>query len=201
MTSTNRIRVEGMKITETSQGSFLTRESSFGPFAVIWSTSAGRPKIDRVVLSKPGLPAKQAVKASYPEAILAICPEVDEIAGLIEAFLKGDDVHFSLETVRLDLCSEFQQRVLRAEYAIPRGSVSTYQRIARHLGRLRGARAVGMALATNPFPIIVPCHRAVRSDRTLGGYQGGPAMKRALLEMEGIPFDRSGRVAVADFHY
>ena len=60
---------------------------------------------------------------------------------------------------------------------------------------------MGNALANNPFPLIVPCHRAIRSDRHLGGYQGGVKMKRALLEKEGIPFDDAGRVACAQFHY
>jgi len=61
--------------------------------------------------------------------------------------------------------------------------------------------AVGNALANNPFPLIVPCHRAIRSDRHPGGYQGGLEMKRALLEKEGIHFDATGRVAYAQFHY
>ncbi|MCK4795669.1 MAG: MGMT family protein, partial [Desulfobacteraceae bacterium] len=78
---------------------------------------------------------------------------------------------------------------------------STYQRIATHLGSPNGARAVGNALATNPFPIIIPCHRAIRSDRSLGGYQGGLDMKRILLEMEGIDFDDTGRAATEDFFY
>jgi methylated-DNA-[protein]-cysteine S-methyltransferase len=56
-------------------------------------------------------------------------------------------------------------------------------------------------LANNPFPIIVPCHRAIRSDRTLGGYQGGLEMKRALLEGEGIRFDSKARVLVGSMHY
>jgi methylated-DNA-[protein]-cysteine S-methyltransferase len=72
--------------------------------------------------------------------------------------------------------------------------MSTYQRIAGHLGNPQAARAVGTALAHNPFPIIVPCHRAIRSDGTLGGFQGGMEMKRILLEMEGVPVDGSGRV-------
>ncbi|MCK7468651.1 MAG: MGMT family protein [Desulfosudis oleivorans] len=68
-------------------------------------------------------------------------------------------------------------------------------------GSRSAVRAVGQALATNPFPIIVPCHRAVRSSGELGGYQGGPAMKRALLEREGVAFDAAGRVVVPRFHY
>jgi alkylated DNA nucleotide flippase Atl1 len=54
---------------------------------------------------------------------------------------------------------------------------------------MRDYEAVGHALAANPFPIIIPCHRAIRSDGSLGGYQGGLAMKRSLLEREGIRFD------------
>jgi len=63
------------------------------------------------------------------------------------------------------------------------------------------ARAVGNALANNPFPIIIPCHRAIRSDRSLGGYQGGLEMKRTLLGMEGIEFDDSGRAVTDNFFY
>ncbi len=88
-----------------------------------------------------------------------------------------------------------------AEYGIPRGSVSTYGRMAAHLGIPGGARAVGNALATNPFPIVIPCHRAIRSDGTLGGYQGGLAMKRILLEQEGVVIDDRGRVRSTKLYY
>jgi methylated-DNA-[protein]-cysteine S-methyltransferase len=129
------------------------------------------------------------------------CPEIDDIADKMAAFLGGADIRFSLDRVLLDLCSDFQKQVLLAEHGIPRGRVSTYQLIAGFIGKPAAARAVGAALASNPFPIIIPCHRAVRSDRNLGGYQGGLAMKRALLEAEGIPFDHAGRVAVPEFCY
>ena len=79
--------------------------------------------------------------------------------------------------------------------------VSTYKLIASHLGIHNGARAVGNALANNPFPLIVPCHRAIRSDYDLSGYQGGIGMKRSLLTKEGIVFDDSGRVRCSCFHY
>jgi len=101
-------------------------------------------------------------------------------------------VVFDLEAVALELCGEFQRRVLLAEHGIPRGWVSTYGRIANYIGSTGAGRAVGTAVAENPFPIIIPCHRAVRTDGTLGGYQGGKGMKRALLEMEGVEFKGAG---------
>lgn len=196
-----RASVKGMKGFDTSRMSFCFRPSPFGPVALLWSTHGGQPKICRVILSTSGLSAKQLVKSSFPDSIPSACTEIDGVADRVEAFLGGNDISFSLDIIPLDLCSEFQQGVLRAEHGIPRGSVSTYQRIARHLGKSSGARAVGQALANNPFPIIIPCHRAIGSNRTLGGYQGGLAMKRSLLEMEGISFDGTGRIATRDFFY
>ena len=181
--------------------SFCIRSTPFGPVAMLWSVFIDQPKIFRILLSKPGVSAKHQVSMSYPDSAAASCSEINTIADDIDAFLNGEDTKFALEMIRIDLCSAFQRKVLLAEYGIPRGAVSTYQRIARHLGSPNGARAVGNALATNPFPIIIPCHRAIRSDRSLGGYQGGLEMKRILLEMEGIEFDDAGRAATEDFFY
>ncbi|MFZ1946617.1 MAG: methylated-DNA--[protein]-cysteine S-methyltransferase [bacterium] len=177
------------------------RDSRFGPFAVVWSRIEGRPRITRVLLSTARASADRLVAALFPASRASSCTEIKAVADDIAAFLRGKDIRFSLEVARLELCSEFQRRVLRAEHAIPRGEVSTYGLIARHLGSPRAARAVGGALAANPFPIIIPCHRAVRSGGTVGGYQGGPAMKRALLEAEGVRFDGAGRVVAERFHY
>ena len=76
---------------------------------------------------------------------------------------------------------------------IPKGKVSTYGRLAEKSGASKGARAVGNALATNPYPLIIPCHRVIRSDGSLGGFGGGLKMKKELLLMEGITFDAKGR--------
>lgn len=97
------------------------------------------------------------------------------------------------------MTSRFQERVLRMESRIPRGMVSTYARIAIKLHCPGAARAVGGALAHNPFPVIIPCHRVVRSDGSPGGYAGGADMKKQLLELEGIEFDRHGRVSTVKF--
>ena len=183
---------------------FTMRSTTFGPVAVLWSVEAGKPKITRVLLSRPGVSAKDEVSVLLPDSTRCSCSEIDVVADQIGAFLNGEDIRFSLGVVCMDDCSEFQQHVLRAEHGIPRGSVSTYQRIAMHMGCRNGARAIGNALAKNPFPIIIPCHRTIRTDRSLGGYQGGLRMirmKRALLEMEGIGFDDSGRVVTEDFFY
>jgi len=141
------------------------------------------------------------VQMAFVDAGPQSCPAIVELGEQIQCFLEGEAVDFELAIIALGRCSEFQQRVLVAEHGIPRGWVSTYGRIARHLGIPGGARAVGGALARNPFPIIIPCHRAIRANGELGGFQGGQSMKRALLELEGIEFSPSGKVLTNRVHY
>ncbi|HEX9156859.1 MAG TPA: MGMT family protein [Syntrophales bacterium] len=157
--------------------------------------------VRQILLSKPGQPAETTRMEQFPDSVPSSCKLIDDLAGRIDAFLDGADVRFALGHVQLGLCPTFQRRVLLAEYAIPRGSVSTYGRMAAHLGIPGGARAVGNALATNPFPIVIPCHRAIRSDGRLGGYQGGFAMKKALLMQEGVDVDGKGRVVLPRLYY
>jgi methylated-DNA-[protein]-cysteine S-methyltransferase len=176
-------------------------KSPFGPIGLVWTGTDSRPLVRRVILSRPGQTADRTVSALFPG-----CPEdaskgILDLARGIEAFLLGGDVVFPLHRIDIESCPPFQQAVLRAEHSIPRGSVSTYSRIAGHLDRPGAARAVGNALARNPFPILVPCHRAIRSDGFPGDFQGGPAMKRRFLEMEGIVFDSAGRASKAGLWY
>ncbi|NTV00121.1 MAG: methylated-DNA--[protein]-cysteine S-methyltransferase [Methanoregulaceae archaeon] len=172
----------------------LIPDTLFGPVVILWSRPEGPPRVARVLLSRPGVSAEAEASRHYPRDTVSSCPEIDSLANDIQAFLSGRNVTFSLELVDWSSCTVFQRSVLKAEHRIPRGDVSTYRLIARHLGNERGSRAVGNALAHNPCPLIIPCHRAIRSDGGLGGFQGGVDMKRALLEMEGVEFDKKGRV-------
>ncbi len=78
----------------------------------------------------------------------------------------------------------FQLRVLRATSRLPYGQVATYAEVARRAGNDRASRATGAAVGANPIPIVVPCHRVIASDGTLGGYGGGLHVKRRLLLLE-----------------
>jgi methylated-DNA-[protein]-cysteine S-methyltransferase len=173
----------------------------YGPLDVFWKEVNEKPKIIRVLLSKQGSSRSSLFQRVYPSMQELSCDFIDDIANRIVAFLEGEDICFSLESVDLSRCSQFQRNVLYTEHRIPRGGVSSYRLIAEYLGIKTGARAVGNALATNPVPLIVPCHRAIRSDLHLGGYQGGVEMKQALLENEGIDFDYEGRVICNSLYY
>ncbi len=174
--------------------------TAFGRVRLIWLRSASGPKVRRILL--PGDP--HTGTAMTEDMPFVRDPRDDGIRTLIagiRSFLAGDDVHLSTDLLDLDRCSPFQRRVLLAEYGIPRGYVSTYGRIARHLGNPGAARAVGNALAKNPFPIVIPCHRALRSDGRTGGFQAGRDVKRRLLEMEGVRFRKDGRAIMERVWY
>jgi len=83
------------------------------------------------------------------------------------------------------LIEGFRRRVLTVTAQIPYGGVATYQDVARRAGQPRGARAAGQALGGNPIPVIIPCHRVVRSGGGMGGYGGGTDRKEFLLRLEG----------------
>jgi methylated-DNA-[protein]-cysteine S-methyltransferase len=179
----------------------IIKPTPFGSVCIIWHISNNFPLIVSVLLSRSGLSAEDQASEFYPNSKTSSCAEIDAIAVSIKDYLEGEDIKFSLNVVNLSQCSKFQQSVLRATYSIPRGSVSTYQLVSASLGIPKGARAVGNALANNPFPFIVPCHRVISSNRHIGGYGGGTEMKQALLEREGIIFDHAGRVICKRLHY
>jgi len=180
---------------------YVLLPSAFGTFGLVWQEAEKGASVQRVFLPSVQTPVEEVVRATFADARPSSCPAIGELGERMQRFLGGEAINFGLELIALERCSEFQARVLLAEHEIPRGWVSSYGRIARRLGVTGGGRAVGRALAQNPFPIIIPCHRAVRSNGELGGYQGGLEMKRALLEFEGVEFTRRGKVVMRRVYY
>jgi methylated-DNA-[protein]-cysteine S-methyltransferase len=108
---------------------------------------------------------------------------LDPVARELDEYFAGTRTRFDLP-IDWRLVTPFARRVLRSAVAIPYGSVATYGQVAASAGSPGGSRAAGNALGSNPFPIVVPCHRVVRSGGALGGYTGGLHRKQLLLALE-----------------
>jgi methylated-DNA-[protein]-cysteine S-methyltransferase len=119
-----------------------------------------------------------------------ISPRVLEAPGRLDGARRQLDEYFAGRRTAFDvpldhqLSSGFRARVLTAIAAIPFGRTGTYRSVAEAAGSPNAVRAAGSACATNPIPLLVPCHRVVRSDGTMGLYGGGVDAKRLLLEHE-----------------
>ncbi len=170
---------------------YATIHTSYGHFAFIVDISKG--KVSRTILPMSKDKLLLRIRTHAPSAK---CDSTifSQLSKKFSQFFNGEVVDFSMDMVDKTICSDFQLRVLESECTIPRGKTASYSWLARKVNS-NAVRAVGSALARNPFAIIVPCHRTVKSDRSIGGFQGGTEMKRAFLEMEGVTFDKSGRVA------
>jgi len=116
--------------------------------------------------------------------VLSVPRRLDEPRRELDEYFEGRRRSFELQLDRR-LTQGFVRRVLDATARIPYGSVSTYGHVAAQAGSPRASRAAGNALGSNPLPIVVPCHRVVRTGGKLGGYGGGPERKQALLVVEG----------------
>ncbi len=165
--------------------------SAIGEVGVV--RSADRIALQRILLPQRDRSMGELIREAFPDAIPGKTGK-DPICKQLEAFLRGEAVDFSIGELDLAGIDGFIRRVLMADHAIPRGRVMTYGGLSTRVGVPGGARAVGNVMAGNPFPLVIPCHRVVRSDGSLGGFGGGLPMKRSLLEMEGVYFDDKGRV-------
>ncbi|MEK6799901.1 MAG: methylated-DNA--[protein]-cysteine S-methyltransferase [Planctomycetota bacterium] len=136
------------------------------------------------LLPAPRKEAETAIRSRYPQAVPAknLLPDFRR---QIARYFQGKPTEF---TVAVDLadCPPFHQRALEACRRIPYGRITTYADLARASGNAKAVRAAGAAMARNPLPIVIPCHRVLRSDGTLGGFSSkrGVAEKLALLQME-----------------
>jgi methylated-DNA-[protein]-cysteine S-methyltransferase len=138
----------------------------------------------RVAYAREGHDSILAVLAEkISPRILAAPGRLDTVAREIDEYFAGSRTRFDLP-LDYRLSAGFRRQVLDRLPDIAYGTTASYATVARLAGSPRAVRAVGTACATNPLPIVVPCHRVVRSDGTPGGYAGGPAAKVALLALE-----------------
>jgi methylated-DNA-[protein]-cysteine S-methyltransferase len=164
---------------------FTLFETALGPCAIAWNARG----IARTQLPERSAGAARArLLRRLPHAREATAPaNVRTVIEAIVAFLQGEPRDFSGVALDMEGVPPIYRRVYELARTIPSGATLSYGEIATRLGDPAGARTVGEALAANPFPIIVPCHRVVAAGGKLGGFSaaGGVTTKRRLLAIEG----------------
>jgi methylated-DNA-[protein]-cysteine S-methyltransferase len=134
---------------------------------------------------------EESVESVMEALARRLSPRIVEAPASLDAVKRELEEYFAGRRRRFDLALDwaliapFGRRVLEMTAAIPYGGHLSYAEIAAEAGSPRGARAAGNALGANPIPIVIPCHRVLRSGGALGGYGGGLERKRFLLELEG----------------
>jgi len=160
--------------------------SAIGKIGIIWVQKNFAPLIMHIMLPPKDIPITEAISKNYPSTSAQSHEKLKKLCLQIQNFLEGSPVNFSLKFIDIMQCYDFQKKVLLETGQIPRGKVISYGRLADRILAPGAARAVGSALAKNPFPLIIPCHRVVKSTGYLGNFGGGPEMKKFLLNMEGV---------------
>jgi O-6-methylguanine DNA methyltransferase len=162
-------------------------ESVIGPVFVAWNrngvSAAARYETAREFEDWFGREVRRPLVFAEPPA---------ELASKVKDELSGK------RRMRFDLrgLTEFEQSVLLKARQIPRGQVRPYSWVAREIGHPAAVRAVGSALANNPIPYFIPCHRVIRADGVIGNYSGGgPEAKRNILTLEGVRLNRLQELA------
>lgn len=191
MKTTTETAIDRFKERAAAEGlldvAYASADSPFGPL-LLAQTERG--------LVRVGLPNQD------PDELLAdlaerVSPRVLEAPAALDEARRELDLYFEGKLDRFDLPLDwslsggFRLRVQQAIAAIPYGRTASYTEIAARAGNERAVRAAGTACGRNPIPLVVPCHRVLRSGGGLGGYGGGLPMKQALLELEGVLDERS----------
>ena len=179
-----RIRAKLSKKAE-NQGlvdvAYEVHETPFGPM-LVGATDRGLVRVGLSAESQESVLDDLAKRIS-PRILIAPKPQIKLARKQLDQYFKGKRREFDLE-LDWQLTRGFRRLVLDATDSIPFGETRSYRQVATSAGSPKAVRAAGSALAHNPLPIVVPCHRVLRSDGFVGNYLGGTAMKEQLLEME-----------------
>jgi methylated-DNA-[protein]-cysteine S-methyltransferase len=167
---------------------WTVRPTPIGPLLL---TATGRGLVSVVFhaderTTRRALARLEAALGSRPEPAAGAESALDPAVAELDAYFRGELREFAI-ALDWSLVSGFTERVLRElARSVPFGSVVGYGELAGRVGEPDAARAVGAAMGANPLPVVVPCHRVVAADGGIGGFGGGLATKRTLLELEGV---------------
>lgn len=160
---------------------FVVYESSIGYIVIV--TKNGKV-VSLDVTDKGTYEARKMILSFHPDATESMTP-FKTIRTLLDRYLQGREVDFDVE-VDISHLGSFTRKVLNELRKIPYGETRSYGWLAKKVGKPGAARAVGQALKRNPIPIIIPCHRIIRDDGTIGGFSMGVNIKERLLALEGV---------------
>ncbi|MGO1950601.1 MAG: methylated-DNA--[protein]-cysteine S-methyltransferase [Mycobacteriaceae bacterium] len=159
---------------------YRTVDSPVGPL-LLAATPAG---LVRIAFELEGVDAVlEELATKISPRVLEAPRRLDPVARELDEYFTGTRRDFDLP-VDFRLSSGFRRTVQRYLPQIAFGQTETYKQVAEHIDNPKAVRAVGTACATNPIPVVIPCHRVLRSDGGLGGYRGGLEAKTVLLELE-----------------
>lgn len=169
----------------TEREAFTVFDTAWGPCGVV----ARGSRLVAIHLPMARRRLRRRIKTEWPDAkeVPDLMPEFRQ---QVIDYFEGKEARFSAG-VDLAGLPPFRRKVLEACRRIPYGSTASYGDLARAVGRPGAARAVGGAMAANPFPLLIPCHRVLRSDGSIGGFSSpaGVRLKTRMLELEGASFD------------
>jgi len=153
------------------------------PIGIIWAAATGKGLL-RVDFPQPELKFIESIRRRMEAVLVKETGKFHELIRLMRSYFDGERVTFNLP---LDLRgTEFKKAIWNSIHRIPYGRLMSYGGLAAAVGRPRAVRAAGNAVGANPLAIIIPCHRVIRSDGSLGGFGGGLNLKRYLLNIEGV---------------
>ena len=155
------------------------------PLGAVWAAASPRGLV-RVDFGIARTSFERQLRAQIPCEIAYARGALATALLQVREYLEGRRRDFDLDIDWQALASDFQRAALRRVYAIPYGQTRTYAQIAAQIGHPGACRAMGRANATNPMPLVIPCHRVIGTDGTLHGYggKGGLRTKAWLLRME-----------------
>lgn len=182
--------------TQQTKNSYFIFTTKAGHAAVAWKNNA----LTHVLLPEK---SRKSLEQKLPQHLFCLCenpkPPIVKAITQIQNYFAGEAFNFSRIKLDFSSCPPFHQMVYAELLKVPPGSTTTYKELAIRCQNPKGSRAVGQAVGKNPLVLLIPCHRVIKSDATLGGFSaaGGIEQKIAMLELEDVQVIRTPKTIVA----